>query len=761
MQEQHDLLLLDQNQLVISLSKVLDKLFANENFDRQTHIQYISDLLLLHPTANCLNGLQLDHIDFDFKLQQVMIKPATIPSSRKIKVDDLSTTLYINSVAQLDELDVKAIIWNTLIIKAAVYLIALPEIRPELFAKSFTEHFNTVKRIFNRFRTANKILNHARNHQNAEEYRLLWDQYLPSPKLTLGEFVDYLDNLIKQEQLNQFTKNLLNDIRITFHYVLESKAKIARESKDHNLPVQYLDEEHLIQEIFDAPDGGPKAKPSTIEKQVDEPNLRQIDVDPSHYTPIAAYSESSQNYVLPLVAKHIQRSEHLFTSSGLYPNPSSIRALLNALYQDYCKQEPDSKVSLILMLAFLTGNKVQEWMRCQSKRVENLNARQKLCLLNDQYFLQSRFSIFEQKDFHSPHALLNQTVSLEIPIPNQFVEALRHGEKIIEEDLQQKLRQLRKELYIPKLSLVKLSSLLHHTILEQTGNKQLADIITGIDANQSSSISYCHHNVQFLQQKYLLTINELCQSLSNEYQGIKLTDISSNFGSQKAPNGSVIVNIFSILHYQILIQAEDDWLAKFKHYSVWMWHFLLLFTAARPVSEFPGFLKSFNINRKIMIISDKEIGGRQGNGRIIPLSDFVLDELDKYLEFIKNFKKYIRVSHPQIAVNIQEIFDSKIPLLHTIEHDQLIPLTPSLVNNIHPQLALDYPNWHRHTARAFLTHKIDEHEILALFGHEPMQQEAAHQYSSLAFSQYAKVANTLGQMKDAFKITGINLNAII
>ena len=360
MQEQHDLLLLDQNQLVISLSKVLDKLFANENFDRQTHIQYISDLLLLHPTANCLNGLQLDHIDFDFKLQQVMIKPATIPSSRKIKVDDLSTTLYINSVAQLDELDVKAIIWNTLIIKAAVYLIALPEIRPELFAKSFTEHFNTVKRIFNRFRTANKILNHARNHQNAEEYRLLWDQYLPSPKLTLGEFVDYLDNLIKQEQLNQFTKNLLNDIRITFHYVLESKAKIARESKDHNLPVQYLDEEHLIQEIFDAPDGGPKAKPSTIEKQVDEPNLRQIDVDPSHYTPIAAYSESSQNYVLPLVAKHIQRSEHLFTSSGLYPNPSSIRALLNALYQDYCKQEPDSKVSLILMLAFLTGNKVQE-----------------------------------------------------------------------------------------------------------------------------------------------------------------------------------------------------------------------------------------------------------------------------------------------------------------------------------------------------------------------------------------------------------------
>ena len=761
MQEQPDLHLLDQNQLAIFLSKILDKLFANENLDRQIHIQYISDLLLLHPTANCLSGLQLDYINFDLKLKQEKIKPTAIPSSRKIKVDDLSTTLYINSVAQLAESHVIAITWNALIIKAAIYLIALPEIKPELFAKSFTEHFNTVKRIFNRFRTANKILNHSRNHQNAKEYRLLWDQYLPSPKLSLAEFVDYLDNLMQQEELNQFTKNLLNDIRITFNYVLESKAKIARESKDHNLPTKFLDEDHLIKEIFDTPDSGPRAKPSTIEKLVDEPKLREIDVDPSHYTPLASYSESSQSYVLPLVAKHIQRSEHLFTSSGLFPNPSSIRALLRALYQDYCKQEPDSKVSLILMLAFLTGNRVQEWMSCQSKRVESLNTRQKLCLLNDQYYLRSKFSIFEQKDFHSPHSLLNQTVSLDIPIPNQFIQALQHGEKIVEADLQQKLNKLRKKLHIPKLSLVKLSSLLHHTILEQTGNKQLADIITGIDANQSSSISYSHHNVQFLQQKYLLTINELCTSLSREYQDINLTNITSNFGSQKAPKGSVIVNIFSILHYQILIQVEDDWLAKFKYYSVWMWHFLLLFTAARPVSEFPGFLKSFNIKRKIMIISDKEIGGRQGNGRIIPLSDFVVDELSKYLEFLKICKKYIRISHPQITVSIQEIFDSKIPLLHTIKHDQLIPLTPSLVNNIHPQLALDYPNWHRHTARAFLTHKIDEHEILALFGHEPMQQEAAHQYSSLAFSQYAKVANTLEQMKDAFKITGINLNAII
>ncbi len=57
------------------------------------------------------------------------------------------------------------------------------------------------------------------------------------------------------------------------------------------------------------------------------------------------------------------------------------------------------------------------------------------------------------------------------------------------DDIQQYLRKLRQELLIPKLSVVKVSSLLHHTVLAKTGNKQLADLITGIDANQSSSVS--------------------------------------------------------------------------------------------------------------------------------------------------------------------------------------------------------------------------------------------------------------------------------
>ena len=42
------------------------------------------------------------------------------------------------------------------------------------------------------------------------------------------------------------------------------------------------------------------------------------------------------------------------------------------------------------------------------------------------------------------------------------------------DDIQQYLRKLRQELLIPKLSVVKVSSLLHHTVLEKQGRIQAA-----------------------------------------------------------------------------------------------------------------------------------------------------------------------------------------------------------------------------------------------------------------------------------------------
>ncbi|GAA5012368.1 hypothetical protein GCM10023206_21140 [Acinetobacter puyangensis] len=745
----------DNREKVVSLKLILEKLFDQEQLNREQHIQYIAHLLSSQPTNHYLIGLQLDHLDCDVKTTSAMMNPIALIASRKQPVKSAPVTWYVNSIAQLDQSQQHALIWNILVLKAAIYLIALPEIRPDLFKNSHTEHFNTAKRLFQRFRAANKVLNKDKKYQNSPEYMQLWHHHLQDPTLSLEEFVKYLDNT---HTSNDFENNLLNDIRITFTYVLKNKAKIARASIETRLQHDFIDEDELIIETSEIQKGS-KAKALNIEKQLDDQDTRQILLDPTNVTPIAAYSESSQSYILPLVAKHIQRKEHLLPCSSLFPNKTSISALLNKLFNDHM-QHQNGKTSLILMLAFLTGNKIQEWIKLQSKRVKALNSRQKLILKNDQYFLRSKFTIFENKDFAYPHALLNQTVYLDIPIPNHFITSLQQGELIKENDLQKYLARLRQDLYIPKLSLIKVSSLLHQTILQKTGNKQLADLLTGIDANKSSSISYCHQHMPTLHAQYVTILTDLCLSLGKVYQNIESTSLD-HFGSRKAPKAHVVQDVFAILKFNIFSQNTTDWIAIFNHYNIWMWHFLLLFTAARPVSEFPGFLNRFNLRRKILMVSDKEVGGRQGYGRLIPLSPFVVEELEKFIEFLSYFKSQFIPNHLEIQHHVEEILDSKRPLLNIIRDDQCLSLSPSIVKNFNPELGLEHANWHRHTARAFLSNKISETEILALFGHEPMQQEAAHPFSSLSISQYAKIANFLEQMKIHFNIHGIQLNVLI
>lgn len=744
---------------MISIKRTIEKLFGDEQFERAQHINFVIELLSSQQTDNCLDGLNLDCFDIDVEFQSNLPKPSVISFSKKVKISDLPITSYINSISQLSESQTHAKNWNILVLKAAIYLIALPELKPDLFKQAHTEHFNTVKRLFQRFRTANKNLDTEKKYQNTEEYQRLWSTYLQDPTQSLEQFIQHLITL-DADELPEFDRNLLNDIRITFNYILKNKAKIARASIDTQLQHQFLDEEQFIEESIEIKKGA-ESKALNIETLIDEPINRQIVVNPTDVTPLAAHSETSQSYVLPLVAKHIQRKEHLLTSSSFFPNPTSVNHLLKRLHVDY--SEHQNKSALILMLAFLTGNSVNEWLYIESKRAKKLNNRQELLHKNDQFFLRSKFNIFENRNFKYSDSLLNQTIYLDIPIPNLFIEDLRKMDSVSIDDIQQYLRKLRQELLIPKLSVVKVSSLLHHTVLEKTGNKQLADLITGIDANQSSSISYCHQNIPRLHAQYIDILKSLCAdvaSIYESYTAITPPDENLNFGSRKAPKPQIITEIFAVLKFNIFSQAEDDLIAIYNHYNIWMWHILLLFTAARPVAEFPGFLKSFNLKRQILMVSDKEAGGRNGFGRLIPLCSFLVEEIKKFLKFLEYFSIQIMMSHPALSDAIQQIEASKLPLLGIIQDDEWKPLSHSTVKNFHPELGLAHENWHRHTARAFLTHKFSEPEILALFGHELMQQEAAHPFSSLSLSQFSKIADVLEQMKTYFKITGVEAHVI-
>jgi hypothetical protein len=237
----------------VSLKQTLEKLFGDEQFNRAEHIQYIADLLTLHPTDQYLKELNLDLLDFDLQTNSVVARPAALVSSRKHTVSATPVTWYVNSIAQLAKSEENALTWNILVLKAAIYLIALPELKPELFKQAHTEHFNTVKRLFQRFRTANKNLDTEKNIK-IREYQRLWNTYLKDPTQSLEQFIQHLITL-DTDELPEFDRNLLNDIRITFNYVLKNKAKIARASIDTQLQHQFLDEEQFIEESIEIKKG--------------------------------------------------------------------------------------------------------------------------------------------------------------------------------------------------------------------------------------------------------------------------------------------------------------------------------------------------------------------------------------------------------------------------------------------------------------------------------------------------------------------------
>src|SRR5690606_5137484 len=185
-----------------------------------------------------------------------------------------------------------------------------------------------------------------------------------------------------------------------------------------------------------------------------------------------------------------------------------------------------------------------------------------------------------------------------------------------------------------------------------------------------------------------------------------------------------------------------------------------LFTAVQPKAEFPGFLNQFNLKRKIYMASDKEFGQREEFSRLIHLSDFVIQEIQKFKVFLEHVKLQCKVDHPEIHDLIQQILENKSPLLNIFQNGNGLILGPSSVNTF-PELGIKHANWHRHTARAFLSNKISEPEILALFGHEAMQQEAAHPYSSLSITQHSNIAQVLEQMKAHFAIQGIEIDVLI
>ncbi|MCK8639475.1 hypothetical protein M1L59_01890 [Acinetobacter schindleri] len=632
-------------------------------------------------------------------------------------------------------------------------LIALHDIDP-----ASDEHQATIITLVNRFRLASQALLKSEQGKKLLKYDKLylwlWEQ-LPQSQISLEDFIKQLYQLEHSGTLDTFQFNLIRDLRRAYQYVLNLSPKKSGHANASPKKLEHYpldDSDHLLM-MQELPTSIP-IRSLQYERLADHPDIQHAQIETEAVSPLCKQSKVLQMQSVQLMQQHIIRLQHRFGSSNHYPDLESIRLLISHCWNQYSTAQSKNKAYLIILLSFLTGNSTEEWLTVQSPKSSRLNQRQRLIQTEDGYVLRSKFTLFDPVHFPHKEALQNQITHFDLPLPNPLIRGLKRKPILEQLDISKALQQCREVLYIPSLTSKKLSTLLHSNIYHMTGNAQLADILTGIDANRSCSISYCSYPVYRLQREYVETVQKLSKRL-----GVFLhpQDHAQHFGSLKAPTPKTLMSIYAYLYAQV-IQAKYrfDTIALYNHYNIWMWHILLLFTGARPVKDFPGLLKDIDLDQGWFWVSDKEIHGRHDDGRILPLCDFLKRELKSFKQYLRQNSTSLETQIENGAQHIEDIFESKKPLLSIFIDNQWRTLSPAIVAQFTEGMQLEQANWLRHTTRAYLTDRVEEPLILALFGHERNQQELGNRYSSLALNNYHTLAKTLDEMKEFFKIDGMS-----
>ena len=723
----------------MKIENIIERMLDHEFFDQDYQnaiAQHLKPTVLIPELKPLLKTTVSFDADSKFEL------PTKLPLPPSVSKHPICAYLY--SVDQHEYPIIQR--WAVHNLHAACILKAIPN-------PTEKDHQTTIIRVFNRFRLANEA--YAASQQGKQlnryqqEYLWLWEQ-LPSHEITLADFVKSLRELENDSKLNRFQYLLLLDIRRFYDYVLALKPK-----KHYSAPPKHIDEPIYLDEhnaILHCPYDMPQKQHPALfyeELQDEQPN-QQYSINTAQVSPLTSQSSFLQHRVSKLTQQHIIRQQHNFSCSKHYPDFNSLSLLVEHCHQVYLAHPEKNKAYLFILLSFLSGVPVEQWLKLQTNQRRVLNNRQKIILENDQYFLRSKFTLFENADFEYKNQLLNQVTYFDLPFIKELVDGLKQAPIVSKEQVNQALKKCREELFIPSLSTKKISVLLHHCIYRHTHNEQLADILTGIDANRSVSISYCSYPVYRLQQSYQSTVQQLSNELAKEIHVID--DEQLRFGSCKAPKPETVTAIFAYLQHQV-IQARhsSQMLEMFNHYNIWLWHILLLFTAARPVSGFPGFIKNFDLKHQWLWVSDKEIHSRNEDGRLIPLCDFAVQEVRQFIGYLREFQQL----HPEHQSHIQEILSSKKPLLSVYQHGEWQALSPHVVKKFTHVMQLDHANWLRHTTRAYLTSKVDEQLLLALMGHEQNQQEMGQHFSSLSLKQYRTLTDDLNEMQFFYSIDGM------
>ncbi|WP_440464410.1 hypothetical protein [Psychrobacter sp. ASPA161_6] len=622
------------------------------------------------------------------------------------------------------------------------------------------EHFAKIDKLGVRIRMALKSLNPQRDIIN----QLIRIHVQYDGLSTCLNHIKQYEASIKQgeatgDEDNKQLANKIRQIRLAYEVVIEDKAFVGKtynKSIKRLKPAQiatkrvlHIDGEPLQEILFSTKQSKKHSNVAIAENIADDDEVPLLDNDFKPATQIAKSSELQQ-WRLKNNHQHARRNQFHFPTNHRQLSITGYQMLFATLWQRFMSVDKESGTGYaILLLSLLSGLSIDsiitDWQCSLSQR---------------RYFIYDRIrkisciAITIDVTTNTRSHLLAHRQSygstfyraLPEPLQTMLEDKITASSDIVKAAISYAKNQFN----LPALSPQYIEAGLF-ILIKNTLNQPLhADMITGVDVRHSSALYYTSTKTIELEQTYIKAVELITEYCNDEQKALLIDECSvpmnghrSHIGSDMALKTTMCQQFFN----QLATSAEsfngklkshmDRYIAQFNSYSIWLWHIVMIQTGIRPVKHAPGLLHQFDFQRRMLWVSDKEERYAQSDGRLIPLSKFLITAIQNYIIYIKKFAAIYNSLCPAAPYPINDILQSEQPLIQIYQKNPkgFASITPSRVRYQLQDFFSHQDNWLRHQLRSMLTGRVPDYLICALYGHEHPDQEFMHPMSSSFINQ--------------------------
>ncbi len=295
-----------------------------------------------------------------------------------------------------------------------------------------------------------------------------------------------------------------------------------------------------------------------------------------------------------------------------------------------------------------------------------------------------------------------------------------------------------------------ISNFLLHWLQATHVDQAIAGILAGKSAKQCAPIAYSYIGSDFVLDIWQEYVASLGLSVVAEK-----TDEA--IGSRLYPRLDKFAQLLGV--YQAHLKSEQRFKKRLDTmvdtHNAFIRHCLLILglsTAARPVNDMYGSRHDYCLHTRMIRISDKEIRSAEA-GRMLPLTSLAIQQLKLLERHLETMVNRFHSRFPHIAQSAERALSGEGPLLFwlsEIEMEkggmsyQIVPISPTSLDDAFDNLLPLPVNWHRHAVRSHLFYqKIPSVLIAAFMGHEDMGHEYTHTFSAASLQDLFKISRVL------------------